>query len=60
LHWLKRHHPDYRDITISQPNLLALPVDGDVSEQVLNIEESEEMKDNELGKKGDSKIALAP
>jgi hypothetical protein len=32
LHWLKRHHPDYRDITISQPNLLALPVDGDVSE----------------------------
>ena len=29
LHWLKRHHPDYRDITISQPNLLALPVDGD-------------------------------
>jgi hypothetical protein len=39
--WLKRHHPDYRDITISQSNLLALPIDGDVSDQVLNIEESE-------------------
>ncbi|OWT42290.1 ATP-dependent DNA helicase PIF1 [Pochonia chlamydosporia 170] len=54
-HWLKRHHPDYRDITISQPNLLALPVDGDVSDQVLNIEESEEMRDEEPGRKGYSR-----
>ena len=55
LHWLKRYHPDYRDITISQPNLLALPVDGDVSDQVLNIEESEEMKDKEPRQKGDGR-----
>ncbi|KID80837.1 ATP-dependent DNA helicase PIF1 [Metarhizium guizhouense ARSEF 977] len=55
LHWLKRYHPDYRDITISQPNLLALPVDGDVSDHVLNIEESEEMKDTEPGRQGDSR-----
>ncbi|KID78675.1 ATP-dependent DNA helicase PIF1 [Metarhizium guizhouense ARSEF 977] len=55
LRWLKRHHPDYRDITISQPNLLALPVDGDVSDHVLNIEESEEIKDNEPGRQGHSR-----
>jgi hypothetical protein len=55
LHWLKRYHPDYRDITISQSNLLALPIDGDVSDQVLNIEESEEMKDKEPGQKGDGR-----
>jgi hypothetical protein len=55
LHWLKRHHPDYRDITISQPNLLSLPIDGDVSDQVLNIEESEDMKGGEPGQRGDSR-----
>ena len=55
LHWLKRYHPDYRDITISQSNLLALPIDGDVSDRVLNIEESEEMKDGEPGQKGDGR-----
>lgn len=55
LRWLQRHHPDYRDITISQPNLLALPVDADVSDQVLNIEESEERLDKDLGKGGDSR-----
>jgi ATP-dependent DNA helicase PIF1 len=55
LHWLKRHHPDYRDITISQSNLLALPADGDVSDQVLNIEESEEIGGKEPGNKGDSR-----
>jgi hypothetical protein len=32
LHWLKRYRPDYRDITISQSNLLALPADRDVSD----------------------------
>jgi hypothetical protein len=51
LHWLKHHYPDYRDITISQSNLLALSIDGDVSDQVLNIEESEEMKDKDAGQK---------
>jgi hypothetical protein len=55
LHWLKRHHPDYRDITISQSNLLALPLDGDVSDQVLNIEECEEIGDKEPGNKGDGR-----
>jgi hypothetical protein len=55
LHWLKRYHPDYRDIAISQSNLLALPIDGDVSDQVLNIEESEEMKDKEPGRKRDGR-----
>jgi hypothetical protein len=55
LHWLKRYYPDYCDITISQSNLLALPIDGDVSDQVLNIKESEQMKDKELGQKGDSR-----
>ena len=55
LHWLKRHHPDYRDITISQSNLLALPLDGDVSDQVLNIEECE-IGDKEPGNRGDSRV----
>ena len=55
LHWLKRHHPDYRDITISQSNLLVLPTDGDVSDQVLNIEESGEIGDKEPRNKGDSR-----
>jgi hypothetical protein len=55
LHWLKHYHPDYRDITISQSNLLAIPIDGDVSDQVLNIEESEEMEDKEPGQKGDGR-----
>ncbi|KID81516.1 ATP-dependent DNA helicase PIF1 [Metarhizium guizhouense ARSEF 977] len=55
LHWLKRHHPDYRDITISQPNLSTLPIDGDVSDQVLNIKESEETEDKEPGRQGDSR-----
>ncbi|KIM98215.1 hypothetical protein OIDMADRAFT_31044 [Oidiodendron maius Zn] len=58
LHWLKRHHPDYRNITISQPNLLALPIDRDVSDQVLNVEEFEEMKDKEPGQKGDGRACL--
>jgi hypothetical protein len=55
LHWLKRYYLDYCDITISQSNLLALPIDGDVSDQVLNIEESKEIKDKDLGQKGDGR-----
>jgi hypothetical protein len=55
LHGLKRYHPDHHDITISQSSLSAIPIDGGGSVQVLNIEESEEMKDKELRMNGDSR-----
>lgn len=56
LHWLKRYHPDYRNITISQPNLLNLPINKDVSDQVLNIKESNKIQDKKPGKKGNSRV----
>ena len=31
LRFLKAHHPDYQDVTISPARLDALPLDGDVS-----------------------------
>ena len=37
--WLKAHHPDYQDITISDENLATLPEDGDVSGDMVAIEQ---------------------
>jgi ATP-dependent DNA helicase PIF1 len=47
LEWLIAHHPDYANITIDMDRLNQLPVDGDVSHNLMTIsgEQEQEMAD---------------